>query len=89
MDFTLPKWCLIFIFICILIPIFSIESIVPWFIFIFFSSKCIKSSTNNSFPTKVKLTKCIIYTSIAILLGALFNILVLKGTSFFLNNILR
>ncbi|KAJ53378.1 hypothetical protein BD780_002269 [Clostridium tetanomorphum] len=88
MEFILPKWCLVFIFLCILIPIFSIESIFPWIICIFFSSKCIKVSINNYKTTKIKLLKCISYCATAIVLGLIFNLLVLKGTTFFMQNIL-
>jgi hypothetical protein len=88
MYFTIPKWCFIFIIINLLVPILSIESIFPWIIFIVFSSKCIKISRNDYICTKLKLTKCSTYCTLAVLLGVFFNFLVLKGTTFFMNNIL-
>ncbi|WP_027624736.1 hypothetical protein [Clostridium lundense] len=88
MSFSIPKWCFIFIVIALLIPILSIESIVPWTIFIFFSSKFIKISKNTYLSTKLKIAKCSGYCTLAIALGIFFNFLVLKGTTYFMNNIL-
>lgn len=84
----MPKWCYIFIVICFLIPIFLIESIVHWIIFIYFSYKCIKTSQNNLLNLKTKLTKCSIYSLTAWILGYSFNFMVLKGTALLFNNIL-
>lgn len=88
MNFIIPKWCIIFIIIILLIPILSIESIIPWTIFVVFSSKCIKISVDTYLSTKLKIAKCSIYCTLAIALGAFFNFLVLRGTTFFMNNVL-
>lgn len=83
----MPKWCYIFIVICFLIPIFLIESIVPWIIFIYFSYKCIKTSQNSLFALKTRLTKCFMYSFVAWALGYSFNFMVLRGTALLFNNI--
>ena len=72
-------WLVLFILLLLMIPVLSIESIIPWFIFFFFSSRCFKLK-EKEFTLNKKLITGFTYCTLAGGLGILFNILVTQGT---------
>lgn len=79
-----PKWVIVFIIIGLMMPIFSIESIIPWILFVLLISKCIKVSSSSE-NTKPKIIKCSIYTLVCILLTVGFNVLITIGMPFIIS----
>lgn len=75
------------IIICLLVPIFSIEGIIPWIMFIAFTKRIVKTIKSDNL-TKNILIKCLAYTSLCLLFGVGFNFLIKYGTKFFLQYIL-
>lgn len=74
-------WLMIFIVLLFMIPIFSIESLIPWTIFLFFSSLSFKLKEKDMHLSRKILTG-FLYCFIAGGLGISFNYLVTKGTQF-------
>lgn len=72
-------WLILFIVLLLMVPVFSIESLIPWSIFIIFSSLSFKLKDKN-----IKLSKKVLtgftYCFMAGALGIGFNYLVTKGT---------
>ncbi|MDU4952650.1 MULTISPECIES: hypothetical protein [Clostridium] len=81
-----PKWVIVFIVIGLMMPIFSIESIIPWILFILLSLKCINISKSSE-NTKTKVIKCSIYTLASVLLTVGFNVLLTLGMPFIISMI--
>lgn len=81
-----PKWVIVFIAIGLMMPIFSIESIIPWILFILLSLKCINISKSSE-NIKTKLIKCSIYTLASVLLTVGFNTLLTIGMPFIISMI--
>lgn len=84
----IPVFTLPLIAIMLFIPILSIEGITPWFIFVFFTYKIIKTSNIKDIENKLLIKKTITFFLLSILLGITYNILAIKITAFFINNIL-
>lgn len=82
----MPKWVLIFILTALMMPILSIESIIPWILFILLSLKCINISKSSE-NTKTKVIKCSIYTLASVLLTVGFNVLLTLGMPFIISMI--
>ncbi|WP_027631686.1 hypothetical protein [Clostridium hydrogeniformans] len=78
---------IIFTLLLILVPIFSIESIVPWIIFIVFLRKSLKT-INSDIPLNKAIIKCSMFTILAFILGLSFNYMVKEGTDLFVSNFL-
>ncbi|MEW8957295.1 hypothetical protein [Clostridium sp.] len=78
---------ILFAILLILVPILSIESIIPWIIFIVFLRKSIKI-INSDAPLNKAIIKCSIFTIVAFILGISFNYIVNEGTVLFINNFL-
>ena len=78
---------IIFTLLLILVPIFSIERIVPWIIFIVFLRKSLKT-INSDIPLNKAIIKCSMFTILAFILGLSFNYMVKEGTDLFVSNFL-
>ncbi|SFB29848.1 hypothetical protein [Clostridium frigidicarnis] len=76
-----------FITILLLVPIFSIEGMIPWIIFLIFSRRIIKVIKSEELMKDI-LPKCIGYTVICICLGLGFNLLIQEGTQLIISKLL-
>lgn len=85
---TIPVFTLPFIIVMFLIPILSIEGVTPWFLFVFFTYKIIKASNIENITNKCLFKKVLVYFTLSLTFGVLYNILAVKITSIFLNDIL-
>lgn len=70
---------ILFILLLLMVPVLSIESIIPWIIFLFFSSLCIKLR-RKEISLNRKLITAFGYCILAGSLGVLFNFAVTQGT---------
>lgn len=79
-----PKWVLIFIAIALMMPILSIESIIPWILFFLISWKCINISKSSD-NTAIKVRDCFIWTASAGFLTFCFNLLITSAMPFIIS----
>lgn len=85
---TIPVFTLPFIIVMLLIPILSIEGVTPWFLFIFFTYKIIKTSNIEDITNKYLFKKVLVYFVLSLAFGVLYNILSIKITSIFVDTLL-
>lgn len=76
-----------FITILLLVPILSIEGMIPWIIFLIFSRRIIKLIKSEDLIKDI-LPRCIGYTVICICLGVGFNLLVQYGTQLIISKLI-
>ena len=82
----MPKWILIFILTVLMMPILSIESVIPWILFVLISWKCINISKSSN-TTAIKVRDCFIWTASAGFLTFCFNMLVTSAMPFIISMI--
>ncbi|KMT20932.1 hypothetical protein CLCY_1c01660 [Clostridium cylindrosporum DSM 605] len=85
---TIPIFALPFIATMFLVPILSIEGITPWFLFIFFSYKIVKTSNKAHLTNKELFKKTLIYFSICLFTGILYNICINEATTLVIKKLL-
>lgn len=78
----MPLWGYGFIVVCILIPVLSIEGLIPWIIGITGAVKCKDQAKNGRMSFKSKFIRCLIITVIAVATGVLNYVLVKYATGY-------
>lgn len=75
------------IFVMLLIPILSIEGVIPWGIYIYFTYKIIKVSNTHNLDKKFIFRKIILYFSLSLILCIIYNLISILITHLVVSNL--
>lgn len=87
-DDYMPLWGYVFMIMCILIPVFSIEGLIPWIIGVTGAVECRNQAKNGRMSFKSRFIRCLIITIIAMAIGIVNYVLVKYVQGYFVKKLL-